>query len=50
VGEQQIACFGVGDAARAVTLTANAAAVRSAHCQGVRLVTFLHRAVWLTGM
>lgn len=42
--------FGVGDALRAVTLTANGGAARAAEQQGVVLEVRLHRAVWLTGM
>lgn len=40
----------VGDYAKAVTMTANGRAVRSAAQQGVELEAYVHRAVWLTGL
>ena len=44
------AVLGLGDAAHALTLTANGRAVQTAALQGVLLETYLHRAAWLTGM
>ncbi|PNH09654.1 hypothetical protein TSOC_003655 [Tetrabaena socialis] len=49
LGADQLAVFGLGDARRAVTLTANGNAVRSAERQGVVLEVVLHRPVWLAG-
>lgn len=50
IGAHQAAVFGMGDALRAITTTANGAAVRSAARQGVWLEACVHRAVWLTGL
>lgn len=44
------AVLGLGDAAHALTLTANGRAVQIAAMQGVLLETCVHRAAWLTGM
>lgn len=44
------AVLGLGDAAHALTLTANGKAVQTAARQGVLLETYVHRAAWLTGM
>ncbi|PNH09675.1 hypothetical protein TSOC_003653 [Tetrabaena socialis] len=49
LGADQLAVFGLGDARRAITLTANGNAVRSAERQGVVLEVVLHRPVWLAG-
>ncbi|KAG2494085.1 hypothetical protein HYH03_007725 [Edaphochlamys debaryana] len=49
LGADQVAVFGLGDARRCLTLTANGNAVRSAERQGVGLEVHLHRPVWLTG-
>ena len=46
----QKSVFGLGDAMRAVTVTANGSAVRGAERQGVHLEVVTHRAVWLTGL
>ncbi|KXZ42456.1 hypothetical protein GPECTOR_145g747 [Gonium pectorale] len=50
LGPDQLAVFGLGDAVRAMTLSANGNAVRSAERCGVALEVVLHRPVWLTGM
>lgn len=47
---QQLAVFGAGDAAQALTLTANGGVVRSAAQAGVHLETMVHAPVWLTGL
>ena len=47
---QQRAVFGLGDALRVLTLTANGNAVRCAERQGVNLEVVMHRAVWLAGI
>ena len=44
------AVLGLGDAAHALTLTANSRAVQTAALQGVLLETHVHRAAWLTGI
>lgn len=49
LGAPQVAVFGLGDALRALTLTANGNAVRGAEEQGCVLEVQLHRPVWLTG-
>ncbi|KAG2446749.1 hypothetical protein HYH02_008310 [Chlamydomonas schloesseri] len=49
LGRDQLAVFGLGDGRRALTLTANGNAVRSAERLGVALEVVLHRPVWLTG-
>ncbi|GIL53318.1 hypothetical protein Vafri_8949, partial [Volvox africanus] len=49
LGRDQVAVFGLGERRRAVTLTANGNAVRSAARLGVVLEAVLHRPVWLTG-
>jgi hypothetical protein len=48
--EQQKAVFGLGDVLKAITLTANGNAIRSALGAGVHLECVLHRPVWLTGL
>jgi len=45
----QKAVFGLGDALKVVTLTANGSAVRGAGQLGVGLACYIHRPVWLTG-
>jgi hypothetical protein len=50
LGDLQRAVLGLGDSLCALTVTANAAAVRAAEQQGTRLDVVLHRAVWLTGL
>jgi hypothetical protein len=48
--QQQRVVLGLGDAAQALTLTANGGALRLASSAGVVLEAVSHRAVWLTGM
>jgi hypothetical protein len=48
--QQQRVVLGLGDAAHALTLTANGGALRLASSVGVVLEAVPHRAVWLTGM
>lgn len=50
LGPDQLAVFGLGEGRRALTLTANGNAVRSAERHGVALEVVLHRPVWLTGL
>eukprot|EP00983_Pelagomonas_calceolata_P055271 1144077-Pelagomonas_calceolata.AAC.2 len=50
VGRHQVAVLGLGDTRRALTLTANTAAIRSAAQQGVWLEAATHRAAWLVGV
>lgn len=49
LGKDQVAVFGLGDGARAMTLTANGNAVRSAERGGMNLEALVHRPVWLAG-
>ncbi len=49
LGKDQVAVFGLGDGTRAMTLTANGNAVRSAERGGMNLETLVHRPVWLAG-
>eukprot|EP00210_Caulerpa_lentillifera_P008694 g8293.t1 len=46
----QYAVFGLGDSQRATTITCNSKVVAKLKQNGVHLVTFEHRAVWLTGL
>lgn len=48
--EQQKAVFGLGEVLKAITLTANGNAIRSALSAGVHLECVLHRPIWLTGL
>ena len=50
VGRAQREVLAMGDAAKAVTLTANARAVHAVEAAGLHLPVYVHRAVWLTGL
>ena len=50
VAAQQKWVFGLGDQARAITVTANGKLVKVAAKQGVALECYVHRAMWLAGM
>ncbi len=47
--DETLAVFGLGDSARALTLTANGAALRAAAREGVDVEAQQHRPVWLAG-
>ena len=50
VSAAQRMVFALGDDQQALTLTANGRAVDFAARQGIRLESYVHRAVWLTGL
>ena len=50
IAANQLEVFETGEAARALTFTANGKAVASAAEQGVNLEAHVHRAVWLVGL
>lgn len=49
IGANDIIIFGTGDSMGAVTMTADARAIRSAAAQGVNFAHFLHRTMPLQG-